>query len=93
MKYSFYSLKGFTPEFVGLENFKDVLTDTNFMQTLKNTLLYVFWSLIVGASASVYMCGNCKRALGRTDNFKTLSYLPCVIPRNGGISDLEDDIS
>ncbi len=81
MKYSFYSLKGFTPvEFVGLENFKDVLTDTNFMQTLKNTLLYVFLVVDCRASASVYMCGNCKRALGRTDNFKTLSYLPCVIP-------------
>ena len=42
MKYSFYSLKGFTPvEFVGLENFKDVLTDTNFMQTLKKHFCYM----------------------------------------------------
>ena len=81
MKYSFYSLKGFTPvEFVGRKNFKDVLTDTNFMQTLKNTLLYVFWSLIVGLPLP-FICAVIVNELwvGRTI-FKTLSYLPCVIP-------------
>ena len=47
--YSFFKLKGFTPmEFVGLKNFIDVVTDTNFLRTLGNTILYVFWSLLIG---------------------------------------------
>ncbi|MDD6484459.1 MAG: hypothetical protein PUF72_07785, partial [Clostridiales bacterium] len=34
--------------YVGLENFKTVISDVLFMQALKNTVMYVVWSLILG---------------------------------------------
>ena len=46
---SFYDLVGFTPkEFIGLENYIQVIKDTKFIGTLGNTFLYVLWSLIIG---------------------------------------------
>ena len=49
ISYSFFEMRGFElSKFVGLKNFKDVLSDTNFIQTLLNTVQYVLWSLIIG---------------------------------------------
>ncbi|MEG2381543.1 MAG: hypothetical protein RSB38_07610, partial [Oscillospiraceae bacterium] len=46
---SFFDLKGYTPtEFVGFDNYIKILSDTLFLKTLWNTVLYVFWSLVLG---------------------------------------------
>ena len=40
--YSFCEYNALTkPEFIGFENYKYVLSDTEFLRTLKNTVLYV----------------------------------------------------
>jgi len=50
ISYSFFDLKGFSPiEFIGFENYKNVLSDTNFIQTLWNTIKYVIWSLVIAS--------------------------------------------
>ena len=42
-------MQGYTPTaFVGLKNYKNVLTNTMFVKILINTLKYVFWSLVIG---------------------------------------------
>ncbi|MBO5059469.1 MAG: sugar ABC transporter permease [Clostridia bacterium] len=81
ISYSFFELRGVTPaEFVGLENFRQVLADTNFIKTLLNTVKYVFWSLIIGfpmpfiAALMLNEMVNCK------GYFKVAMYLPVVIP-------------
>ena len=57
--YSFFELKGFTLEkFVGLRNYIDVLTDVNFTMVLKNTLKYVFWSVVIGMPLPVILAIN-----------------------------------
>lgn len=54
--YLFFRLRGFTPtEFVGLANYKDVLTDTKFFTTLWNTAKYVFFSVVIGFSIPFIM--------------------------------------
>ena len=79
--YSFYKLQGFTPiEFVGLKNFKDVLTDTNFLQTLKNTGSYVFWSLIIGFPMPFIAAIMLNEMIHGQSYFKITTYLPVVIP-------------
>ena len=47
--WSMCDMQGYTPTaFVGLKNYKNVLTNTMFVKILINTLKYVFWSLVIG---------------------------------------------
>lgn len=79
--YSFFDLKGFTPtQFVGLKNYRDVLSDTNFTKTLANTVRYVFWSLIIGAPLP-FICAVFINEMVHTKGlWKVSFYLPVVIP-------------
>lgn len=81
ISYSFFKLQGFTPvEFVGLKNFRDVLSDTNFIQTLKNTVSYVLYSLLIGFPLP-FMCAVLMNELIHAQGyFKVTTYLPAVIP-------------
>lgn len=79
--YSFYKLQGFTKvEFVGLKNYIDVLTDTNFVQTFVNTLEYVFWSLVIGFPLPFICAVMLNEMLQGQRFFKVTTYLPAVIP-------------
>lgn len=79
--YSFFSLKGFTPqEFVGLKNYKDVLTDTNFLQTLWNTVQYVLWSLVIGFPLPFLCAFMINEMVRGKEFFKFTMYLPVIIP-------------
>ena len=79
--YSFYSLRGFEREaFVGLKNFEQVLTDTNFIQTLWNTLGYVGWSLIIGFPLPFICAVMLNEMVHIQGYFKITTYLPVVIP-------------
>ena len=79
--YSFYKLQGFTPvEFVGLKNYADVLTDTNFIKTMGNTVGYVVWSLIIGFPLP-FICAIMMNELVHMQGyFKVTTYLPVIIP-------------
>ena len=81
ISYSFFKLRGFEPiEFVGLKNYMDVISDTNFIQTLKNTVLYVFWSLIIGFLPP-FICAIMINEMVRGKGFfKVSMYLPVIIP-------------
>lgn len=79
--YSFFKLKGFeATEFVGLKNFIDVLTDTNFLKTLGNTALYVVWSLIIGFPLPFIVAVFTNEMVHTKGFFKVTTYLPVVIP-------------
>lgn len=49
IRYSFYDnvITNKNPEFIGLENFKEILTDKSFLVSVKNTLIFVGGSVIV----------------------------------------------
>lgn len=79
--YSFFNLRGFEPtSFAGLENFRQVLGDTNFIVTLKNTVWYVIWSLIIGLPLPFVAAVMLNEALHGKQYFKISLYLPCVLP-------------
>lgn len=79
--YSFFHIKGFTPaEFAGLENYKYVLMDTQFLRTLKNTVLYVLWSLIIGFPLPIICAVMLNEMIGFKQYFKISLYLPEVMP-------------
>ena len=78
---SFYELRGFTPtEYVGLENYIQVIKDTKFLGTLGNTVKYVFWSLIIGLPLP-FLCAIMLNEMVYGKNFIRVStYMPVVIP-------------
>lgn len=78
---SFYELAGFTPkEFVGLENYIQVIKDTKFIGTLSNTVSYVIWSLIIGLPLP-FLCAIMLNEMVVGKNFIRIStYMPAVIP-------------
>ena len=79
--YSFFDLKGFTPsEFIGLQNYRNVLADTNFLQTLSNTVRYVLWSLLIGFPLPFICAVILNEMIYGQSYFKISIYLPVVIP-------------
>lgn len=81
ISYSFFDLQGFEPQrFVGLDNYKDVITDTNFLDTLKNTVLYVFWSLVIGFPLPFICAVMLNEFIYAKGYFKVSTYLPVIVP-------------
>ncbi|MDY3030658.1 MAG: sugar ABC transporter permease [Clostridia bacterium] len=81
ISYSFFSLQGFTPtEFVGLDNFRQVLSDTNFTATLKNTIAYVGWSFLIGFPLPFVCAVLMNELIHGQRYFKLTTYLPVIIP-------------
>jgi len=81
ISYSFFDLKGFSPiEFIGFENYKNVLSDTNFIQTLWNTIKYVIWSLVIGFLPPFICAILINEMLHLKGFFRVTTYLPVVIP-------------
>lgn len=79
--YSFFDIKGFTPvKFVGFENYRNVLMDTEFLRTLKNTVMYVFWSLIIGFPLPILCAVMLTEMINFKQYFKISFYLPAVMP-------------
>jgi len=78
---SFYELAGFTPtEFVGLENYIQVIKDTKFIGTIWNTVSYIFWSLVIGLPLP-FICAIMLNEMVFGKNFIRIStYMPAVIP-------------
>lgn len=80
-KYSFYSLQGFVPaKFVGLKNYVDVISDTNFLKTLKNTVFYVMWSMIIGFPLPFIAAVFVNEMVRTKGFFKFVTYIPVIVP-------------
>lgn len=79
--YSFFKLQGFTPTaFTGLDNYIAVLTDTNFLQTLANTGVYVLCSLLIGFPLPFICAVMLNEMIHAKGFFKVSTYLPVIIP-------------
>lgn len=79
--HSFFKMNGYSiVEFVGLDNYKSILTNTNFIKTLLNTVQYVLWSLVIGFPLPI-IAAICLNELVHGKNaLKTCIYLPAVVP-------------
>ncbi len=78
---SLFQTKGFRMvEFVGLNNFKDVITDTLFLQTLWNTVQYVIWSLLLGVIPPLALAIVLNEVVHFKQGFKIITYLPAIAP-------------
>lgn len=79
--WSFYDMKGYTPtKFIGFENYRVVLQDTQFLHTLGNTILYVLYSLIIGYFPPIIFAIILNEVMHGNNYFKLSMYFPCMIP-------------
>ena len=79
--WSMCDMQGYTPTaFVGLKNYKNVLTNTMFVKILINTLKYVFWSLVIGYISPLVVARMLNETVHFKSGFKTLIYFPHVLP-------------
>ena len=79
--YSLFNWKGFGPavDFVGLENFKNILTDKVFMIALRNGFLIIALSLFVQLPLSLTLAILVGRDLPGRVIFRTIFFLPYVL--------------
>ena len=66
--------------FAGLKNYRLILKDTGFLRTLLNTLLYVFWSLIIGYWVPFVLAVMLNEVLRGKSFFRFAMYLPSMAP-------------
>ena len=79
--YSFFNLVGFTPTgFAGFDNYINVLTNSDFLMVLTNTLKYVFWSLIIGYPLPVIMAIMLNEIVRGQSFFRVSVYIPTIVP-------------
>ena len=79
--WSFFKMKGYSPqEFIGLQNFIEVIRDTEFLPTMLNSVKYVVLSLIVGFIPPVIMAVMINEMVHFKNGFKLVTYLPAIIP-------------
>ncbi len=79
--WSFFKMNGYNAEeFVGLQNYKEVMADTEFVKILLNTVKYVIWSLIIGFIPPVIIAVILNEMVHLKGFFKTVLYLPVMLP-------------
>jgi len=79
--YSLFNWKGFGPavDYVGLENFKNILSDQAFLKGLKNVLLIVVFSLLIQLPLSLMLAVFVGRNLPGRVFFRTVFFMPYVL--------------
>jgi raffinose/stachyose/melibiose transport system permease protein len=79
--YSMFNWKGFGPavDFVGLENFRKILTDRVFLIALRNGLLIVTFSLLFQLPLSMFLAVMVAHDLPGRAFFRTVFFMPYVL--------------
>ena len=84
----FYTFRiGFTrysgfrdPEWIGLENYRDLMSTDQFWKALYNTFYYTLIAVPVGAAVAMILALCMNQALKETSVYRTILYLPSVLP-------------
>ena len=79
--YSLFDWKGFGPaeDFVGLDNFRNILGDKVFLIALRNAFLLIVFSLIIQLPLSLMLAVMVGRDLPGRAFFRTIFFMPYVI--------------
>ncbi len=79
--WAFFKMNAYTPgDFCGFDNFRKVITHTQFLPTLWNTVQYVLWSLVLGYLPPVVIAVIINEMVHFKSGFRVTIYLPAVIP-------------
>lgn len=79
--YSFFQMQGYDiVKFNGIQNYIQVVTHTQFVTILWNTLKYVLWSFVIGFLPPIFIAVMLNEIVHFRNGFRVLIYLPVVIP-------------
>lgn len=79
--WSFFKMKGYTPtEFIGLDNYINVISDSSFLPTIFNTIKYVFWSFVIGFVPPVLIAFFINEMVHFKNGFRISIYTPAIMP-------------
>lgn len=79
--WSFFNMKGYNiSEFCGLDNYRKVITHTQFLPILWNTVKYVLWSLVIGFLPPLFIAIMVNEMVHFKGGFRVMIYIPAVIP-------------
>ncbi len=79
--WSLFNMKAYTvKDFCGFDNYIKVLTHTQFLPMLWNTVQYVLWSLIIGFFPPLFIAIMINEIVHFKGGFRVLIYIPAVIP-------------
>ncbi|MDR1737061.1 MAG: sugar ABC transporter permease [Oscillospiraceae bacterium] len=67
-------------KFVGFANYADIFQNPLFGKALVNTLMYTFWSLVIGFLTPIFMALVISEAPRWRGFFRTAAYLPNILP-------------
>ncbi|NLO83997.1 MAG: sugar ABC transporter permease [Clostridiales bacterium] len=66
--------------FVGLDNYRSVLTQPDFLPALQNTFSYLIWSLIIGFLIPIFLAIFIQESRCGKSLYRTAVYLPNIVP-------------
>ena len=79
--WSLFKMKGYTPKnYIGLQNYIEVMKDTQFIPLFVNTLKYVAWSIIIGFLPPILLAVIVNEMVYFKQKIMTFLYLPAIIP-------------
>lgn len=79
--WSFFKMNAYTPgAFCGLDNFRKVITHTQFLPILWNTVKYVLWSLVIGFLPPLIFAIFVNEMVHFKGAFRIILYLPVIVP-------------
>ncbi len=78
---AFFKTRGFEiQEFVGWENFKNVLSDSSLSKAMWNSCKYTLWSLVIGLPIPIIMAILLNELVHWKGFFRFSVYFPAIIP-------------
>lgn len=81
IRLSVYEAKGMTlVRFVGLANYRAVLSGPDFWPSVINTVKYLLWSLVIGFALPCAMAIAIHESVRGKSLFRTAVYLPNIVP-------------
>jgi len=79
--WSFHNMVRYEPQdFVGLKNYITVITRPDFLQTVKNTVMYVLYSMIIGFPIPFFLALVMNELVHFRKTTRVLVYLPAIMP-------------
>lgn len=79
--WSFYDMKGYSvDEFAGFDNYRKVITHTQFLPMLWVNFKFVFWALVIGFLPPFFVAVMLNEMIHLKSILRVLTYIPAVIP-------------
>ncbi|MDD6763503.1 MAG: sugar ABC transporter permease [Clostridiales bacterium] len=79
--YSFFKLQNYVPtQFVGFDNYREVVTDMLFVKTLTNSFKYVLWSFVIGFVPPILFAVMINEIVHMNGFIKFSIYFPQIVP-------------